>query len=208
MENKASISYIALGDSTGTGVGASDGKGGYAVRLFRRIEHELPGSRLVNLCVSGATTVDVLRNQLPRVQASINQTGRTLITLGIGINNLTRNVSVEDFARDYEQIVAQLKTLASDAKVALLNIPDISLAPRVPVFLRAMARRRIVAYNGVIAEIANGHGAILVDTFETSSELIGNHPEFISADGFHPSEFGYEYWAKTMWATVKEVTRS
>jgi lysophospholipase L1-like esterase len=56
------IVYVALGDSTGAGVGARDG--GYVLRLFKRIEEQRPGSKLVNLCVSGATTTDVLREQL------------------------------------------------------------------------------------------------------------------------------------------------
>ena len=53
------VSYVALGDSTGVGVGARNG--GYVARLFQRIERVRPASRLTNLCVSGATTADVLR---------------------------------------------------------------------------------------------------------------------------------------------------
>ena len=58
------IVYVALGDSTGAGVGAREG--GYVVRLFKHIEERRPGSKLSNLCVSGATTADVLRAQLER----------------------------------------------------------------------------------------------------------------------------------------------
>src|SRR5687768_2353819 len=56
------ITYVALGDSTGSGVGAT--QGGYVARLFKRIVTHRPGSRLTNLCFSGATTSDVLREQL------------------------------------------------------------------------------------------------------------------------------------------------
>ena len=61
------IVYVALGDSTGSGVGAREG--GYVIRLFKRIEERRAGSKLTNLCVSGATTEDVLRGQLK--QASL-----------------------------------------------------------------------------------------------------------------------------------------
>src|ERR671916_2521082 len=54
---KGPIVYVALGDSTGAGVGAREG--GYVLRLFNRLVERRPGSRLNNLCVSGATTVDV-----------------------------------------------------------------------------------------------------------------------------------------------------
>ena len=56
------IRYLALGDSTGAGIGAKEG--GYVARLFKRIVARRPGSELINECVSGATTSDVLRGQL------------------------------------------------------------------------------------------------------------------------------------------------
>src|SRR5688572_7227062 len=58
------ITYLALGDSTGSGVGATEG--GYVARLFKRLVAHRPGSKLTNLCFSGATTSDVLRTQLDR----------------------------------------------------------------------------------------------------------------------------------------------
>src|SRR6185436_954565 len=58
------IVYVALGDSTGFGGGAKDG--GYVKRLFNRINERRPGSTLNNLCVSGATTADLIRVQLNR----------------------------------------------------------------------------------------------------------------------------------------------
>src|SRR5215213_2043326 len=76
----AGVIYVALGDSTGVGVGAREG-GGYVARLFERVERARPGSRLVNLCVSGATTGDVLRAQVGRV----GEAGPSLVTVGIGI---------------------------------------------------------------------------------------------------------------------------
>src|SRR5215210_7335195 len=58
----APVMYAALGDSTGVGVGAREG--GYPSRLLKRINQLRPGSKLTNVCVSGATTDDVLRDQI------------------------------------------------------------------------------------------------------------------------------------------------
>ncbi|MCA1558682.1 MAG: SGNH/GDSL hydrolase family protein, partial [Acidobacteria bacterium] len=80
-KQSVSVTYTALGDSTGAGVGAREG-GGYVARLFVRIKKERPDSRLTNLCVSGATTENVLHEQLTPAISS----RPTLITLGIGIN--------------------------------------------------------------------------------------------------------------------------
>jgi len=196
-KGKPPVVYVALGDSTGVGVGARKG-GGYPARLFERIERVRPGSRLVNLCVSGATTADVLRGQVARV----GEARPTLVTLAIGINDVSRQVGVEQFARNYEEIVERVRE-QTDAPVVVSDLPDVSHAPAVPVFLREEARRRINLFNGRIAETAARHGLPLVDAYSKSHAVIPTHPEFFSSDGFHPSDEGYEFWAFEMWPAVK-----
>src|SRR5437868_9676814 len=122
-EQGAPVVYTALGDSTGAGVGARTG-GGYVARIFERIRKERPQSRLNNLCVSGATTDDVLRGQL---RPAINS-HPTLVTLGIGINDIGHGLTLETFARNYEEIIKRLKE-ETNARLVITNLPDISLAP-------------------------------------------------------------------------------
>ena len=193
------VVYVALGDSTGVGVGARKG-GGYVARLFERVERARPGSRVHNFCVSGAETGDVLRGQVDRV----GRVRPTLVTLGVGINDLTHGVEEAQFARNYEEIVTRLRSL-TDAPLVVTNLPDISPAPRVPPFLHEGLRLRIEGFNARIAEVAARHKLILVDAYGMSREVIPHHPEFFSGDGFHPSDAGYEYWAKMMWPAVKEA---
>jgi lysophospholipase L1-like esterase len=194
---KTAVTYAALGDSTGIGVGAHEG-GGYVARLFERIRRERPDSRLVNLCVSGATTEDVLREQL-RAAASARP---SLVTLGIGINDLGHGMTAERFARNYEEIVRRLKTEMS-ARVVVTNVPDISLAPVIPPSEREATRRRIELFNEKLEAIARRHELSVVDVYSETHRVIPAHPEFFSEDGFHPSAEGYAYWADTMWPAVK-----
>ena len=193
------VVYVALGDSTGVGVGARKG-GGYVARLFERMGRVRPGSRLVNLCVSGATTGDLLRAQVGRV----GDARPALVTVGIGINDLTRQATPEQFAHNLGEIVTRLRAQTA-APVVVSNLPDVSHAPAVPVFLREEARRRLLLFNGCIAGVAARHGLHLADSFEKSAAVIPAHPEFFSPDGFHPSDEGYEYWAFEMWPTVKKA---
>jgi acyl-CoA thioesterase-1 len=197
-KKNAPVNYVALGDSTGVGVGARDG--GYVARLFDRINRERPSSRLTNLCMSGATSGDVLREQLKPALAA----RPTLVTLGIGINDIGRGVPEETFARNYEEIIAGIKKETS-AHIVVTNLPDISLAPAVPASLREQVRSRVISFNKRIKETADRHGLLVVDAYSTTRDLIPTHPEFFSADNFHPSDAGYEYWAKLMWPTVKEA---
>lgn len=195
------IRYLALGDSTGAGVGARDG--GYVARLFKRIVAPRPGSALTNLCVSGATTSDVLRGQLDRGVRADPQ----LVTLGIGINDIGHSVTLEQFSKNYEAI---LRRLRSDTKAAILvtNIPDISSAPRIPPAMRTEYHRQIVSFNQKLEEIASLHEVSVFDIFAVTHQQLPSHPEFYSEDGFHPSDKGYEFWAEQMWPSVALTIRA
>jgi acyl-CoA thioesterase-1 len=196
-QQSSAVVYTALGDSTGVGVGATEG-GGYVARLFERIKRERKDSRLINLCVSGATTEDVLREQVRAALA----TRPTLVTLGIGINDIGHGMSVAQFERNYEEIIKKLKT-ETKATIVVTNVPDISFAPVVPLYARDSTRRNIQLFNEKIHAIAERHDLFLVDVYAETHRVIPTHPEFFSEDGFHPSTEGYEYWAETMWPTVK-----
>jgi acyl-CoA thioesterase-1 len=189
------ITYVGIGDSTGAGVGASDG--GYVIRLFRRIEQRKPGSKLINLCVSGATTGDLLRGQL---EAAI-KSNPDLVTIGIGINDIGRSVDLDTFASNYETILRRLKNETS-ARIVVSNVPDISTSTRVPVGLRLQTQQTILQYNKRLEEIASSYGVVVFDVFSVTREELPKHLEYFSEDGFHPSDLGYELWANEMWPTV------
>lgn len=196
-ESGAAVVYTALGDSTGVGVGARDGKG-YVARLFERIGKERAGARLNNFCVSGATTEDVLREQL----GAAIKTRPTLVTLGIGINDIGHGMPVETFARNYEEIIKRLKA-ETRAAIVITNIPDMSFAPVIPVSQRDNTRRGVQLFNEKLEAIAKRYELLVVDTYAETHRVIPSHPEFFSEDGFHPSAEGYEYWAEAMWPMVK-----
>lgn len=192
------IHYLALGDSTGVGVGARNG--GYVARLFRRISARRPGSRLTNLCASGATTADVLGSQLDR---SLD-TNADLITLGIGINDIGHGLAVEEFGRNYEAILSRLKS-NTRARVVVTNIPDISTAPQIPAFARRRYHQLIVEFNQRLEEIALRHQVALFDVYTITHQELPAHPEYFSGDGFHPSDEGYELWAEHMWPAIAKL---
>jgi lysophospholipase L1-like esterase len=200
-EERQLIVYTALGDSTGVGVGAKEG-GGYVARLFERIKREEPGARLTNLCVSGATTEDVLREQLRPAIAS----RPTLITLGIGINDIGHGITLAQFASNYEELIKRLKA-ETKATIVITNVPDISFAPVVPAYARDNTRRSVNLFNEKVQLIAERYQLHVVDTYTETHRVIPSHPEFFSEDGFHPSAEGYEYWAQTMWPLVKAALK-
>jgi acyl-CoA thioesterase I len=189
------IVYVALGDSTGAGVGAREG--GYVGRLFKRIVERRPGSTLSNLCVSGATTADLVRGQLERGVAA----NPDLVTVGIGINDIGHGLTLEEFSKNYEEILSTLKE-KTKARIVVTNIPDISSAPRIPGVMRSQYQRQIIEFCQRLEEIAKRHDVTVFDIYSITKDELPSHPEYFSNDGFHPSDEGYELWARTMWPTV------
>lgn len=192
------IVYVALGDSTGSGVGARNG--GYVLRLFNRLVERRPGSKLTNLCVSGATTEDLVRDQLERG----SEMNPDLVTVGIGINDIGHGLTIDHFARNYEKILSTLRE-KTHAQILVTNIPDISSAPRIPTPMRSPYQQQIIRFNERLEEIAKLHGVTIFDMYTISKDELPLHPEYFSSDGFHPSDRGYELWAEQMWPTVAKV---
>jgi lysophospholipase L1-like esterase len=181
--------YLALGDSTGVGVGATSG-GGYPSRLARLLPIR---TQLVNLCQSGATSADVLSDQLPRAL----QTKPRLITVGVGINDVGLQLPDEAYALNLENIVVPLRKLG--APIALLNLPDLALSPAVARLVpRSIYEKRIEMFNDHVTATAARHGLTLIDLWSLSREILPGRPELFSSDGYHPSALGYELWAARM----------
>ncbi len=192
------IVYVALGDSTGVGVGAREG--GYVLRLFNRLIKRRPGSKLTNLCVSGATTEDLIRGQLDR---GVDMTP-DLVTVGIGINDIGHGMTIDQFAKNYEKILSTLRD-KTHAQIVVTNIPDISSGPRIPGSMRSQYQQQILKFNERLEEIAKRYDVTVFDMYTVSKDELPSHPEYFSSDGFHPSDEGYEMWAKQMWPTLERV---
>jgi acyl-CoA thioesterase-1 len=193
--------YIALGDSSGVGIGAHDGRG-YVERLADRLRQTGP-VELTNLCVSGATSPDVLARQVPRLRTA--EPG--LVTLLVGVNDLWRLGEPRRFARAFADIAAGMESSwkTPPAIVAVASLPDMSLAPAAAFVQRQFGippsaiAERIHSYNAYIRRVVLDRGWSLVDL---GRETVAGRGDLFSADGFHPSAAGYQRIAEVFYEVV------
>lgn len=199
-ERGADVRYVALGDSTVEGVGASRRELNYVSRIHARLRERYPAARLRNLGVSGATSADVRAGQLgPAVELRPN-----LVTLSVGPNDITRGVSAQQYARNIQSILESL-TGQTPAMIVVNLLPDLAVTRR---FRGGQYEQRVarlsVEFNEALCRAAETYGAEVVDLYSASRDEVPRRPELLSPDGYHPSDAGYARWAELMWQGIEK----
>lgn len=193
------VTYVALGASDAVGVGSQQpATQGYVPLL----EKHLPqGSHLVNLGVSGIRLHEALKKELPRALAAQPK----LITIWLVANDLVGKVPYASYMHDLNTLLQQLRA-GTKARIVMANLPDLTLLPafaKLTAQQKASTLTEIKRWNAAIASLAARYTITLLDLFARQS-LITAHPEYVSADGFHPSAAGYAELANLFWQAIKE----
>ena len=199
LDRREPVVYVALGDSTVEGVGATRHGADYVSRLYARLHEVYPRASVVNLGVGGATSADVRADQLERAVVLRPH----LVTLSIGPNDITEQVPVSEYERNVETIFGRL-TRETGAVVVVNLLPDLAVTPRFRGRETAPAVGGLtVRFNDTLGRLARSYGVEVVDLYRPSQVEIPRQPELVAADGYHPSDLGYERWAELVWAAVE-----
>ena len=200
-DTAAPLVYVALGDSTVEGVGATTAATTYVAQLHRRLRAVYPGARLVNLGVGGATSADVVADQLERAVAL----APGLVTLSIGPNDITTGVPVATYERNVDAILGRL-TAGTDAVIVANLLPDLAVTPRFRAHqARPKVARLTVEFNEALARQGRRYSIEVVDLYGPSRVEVPAQPELMSRDGYHPSDAGYARWAELMWQVIQPL---
>jgi len=183
---QGALTYVALGDSAGVGVGVDDPGQGYVGVIARRLAESTGGTiRVVNLAVSGAKARDVLDRQIPKLAEMPTP---DFLTCVIGGNDVAwaGRFRADDFARDMEAISARL--------------PDGAVMGSVPNFMHWPFEHRARKANRAIQHAASQYGHAFADIHSPSTGLsFRSYMATFAGDGFHPNERGHELWADAVW---------
>jgi lysophospholipase L1-like esterase len=175
--------WVALGDSTAQGLGATAPRGGYVGQTLRELRRST-GERwqVLNLSVSGALMRDVVAEQIPLLGDM--QPG--LVTCGAGANDILYSAPGRLFA----DLRGLLGALPSGAVV--LDLPLLT-------GFWGIVGRASVPYisriNRVVREVAAERG---LQVAEVSRCFTGPWNGKFSVDNFHPSQDGYRDWSRAL----------
>jgi lysophospholipase L1-like esterase len=176
------LTYVAVGASDAVGVGARNPEtDGWVPRLGARLGKTV---RVVNLGVSGSTLAQAVDEQLgPAVDAHPD-----VVTVWLAVNDLNARVTLDAYARDLDRLLAGLSN--THARILVGNVPDLARLAAAAGRDPAAVDEQVERWNEVIASTSARYGATVVDLHARWQE-VADHPEYLSADGFHPSSEGY-----------------
>jgi lysophospholipase L1-like esterase len=180
-------SYAALGDSFTEGVGDSDparpnGVRGWADRVAEVLAARADGFRYANLAIRGRKLRQVVAEQIePAVRMKPE-----LVSLYAGGNDILRpSVDLDAILDDYAAAVGRLRE--TGAQVVLFTAHDLGWAP----YFRRL-RGRVAVYNELVREIAETHGALIVDFWRMREY---RDPRLWDIDRIHMSSLGHQHMA-------------
>jgi lysophospholipase L1-like esterase len=176
--------YVALGDSFTEGVGDPDparpnGLRGWADRVAEALAAQTDDFGYANLAIRGRKLPAILDEQLDPALALAPD----LVTIHGGGNDVLRpRVDLDALAASYDEAIGRLS--AAGAHVALFTIADPGLNPALK-----MARGRVAVFNEWAREIAEKHGATLVDMWRMRGWKVA---EVMDVDRLHLNPSGHQ----------------
>ena len=176
------LTYVAIGASDAVGVGVEDpATQGWVPQFGASLGSD---THVVNLGVSGSTLAQALREQVgPAVDAHPD-----VVTVWLAVNDINARVPLESYEADLDTLLGDLEP--TGARVLVGNVPDLSVVAAYQGVDPAQLQAEVQRWNAVIDAVAARHGATVVDLYARWQE-VAQHPEYLSADGFHPSADGY-----------------
>ena len=164
--------WCALGDSTAQGIGTSSRDQSYVLVVLEALREQRDQTwRVVNLSRSGRAVRNVIKEQLPRLDAA----SADLVSCAAGANDL---------------VPTSQRRLERDVRELASCLPAGSLVANLP---QGLAPRRAMRINALIATLVAEHDLVLVDLWShTGPPWTGK----FSGDHFHPNDLGYAGWAR------------
>lgn len=188
-----STSLLVVGDSAAAGVGATSQEGALSGILYLRLAQYGP-TRVSLHAKTGYKSEDVL-NLLYDIPAE----QFTFALVSIGVNDVTKFVSLKQWQKNVDAIGALLTEKFGCKRILFTALPPIHCFPALPQPLRTLLGCRAWLLNYVLAQrvAVRDNSEVLCVTALNFHGKVNDIKQsgLMAEDGFHPSTKGYEIWA-------------
>jgi lysophospholipase L1-like esterase len=186
------LRYLALGDSYTIGEGVAEQER-WPNQLAATLSKQ--NSRQVSTTII-ATTGWRTDNLINAITIAKLKDEYDLVSLLIGVNNQYQNKSIDQYEREFEELLKTSIRLAKGKKenVFVVSIPDYGYTP----FGRKTKEeisKAIDQFNEVNKKMSDEYKVVYVNITEISRQGLSDS-ELIVADGLHPSGKMYAQWVQ------------
>ena len=198
------LRYVALGDSYTIGTAVDDRSERWPDQLVAALAGAEPAGplRLVaNLGVNGFTSGDVIRVELPRLDALRPE----FASLLIGVNDVVQGVPEATYAANVSRIIGELLARLPADRIVAVSTPDYTVTPSGadygdPARQAAGIRRN----NAILGGEARARAIAWVDIHDLSLRAAADR-SLVAADGLHPSGAQYALWVERIAPVVARL---
>ena len=203
LENGPEIRYLALGDSYTIGEGVLPDQR-FPAQLAESLGRRGFNVAEVKVVARTGWTTEDLQTAIKAEQIPTDR--YAFVSLLIGVNNQFRGYPVEQFEREFTDLLTGSIRFAGGRadRVFVLSIPDYGVTP----FAQSLDPRRIGMeidlYNEIKERICKEAGVTFVEITGISREA-QNEPDLIAGDRLHPSSEMYARWVAELLPEVLKV---
>ena len=195
------LRYVALGDSYTIGTSVESPER-FPDQLVAALGPDAPTLGLAaNLGVNGYTSADLIREELPALDALDPE----FATVLIGVNDVVQGVPFETYESNVARILDALLAKLPPDRILTVAIPDYTVTPAGADYGDPTRQREgIVASNAVMKRLAEGRGLTYVDIFDLSARAADDR-SLVAGDGLHPSGAQYGLWVERIKPVVERL---
>jgi lysophospholipase L1-like esterase len=198
------IHLTFVGDSLARGWGASATKYTFASLVYADVRRKRPKTTMRNLGAPGATTDEIAMTEVPHIHVD----NCSLIVVIAGANDVQKLYTPRHFEVSYAELLQKVRARVPHGALVVMGLPDVSLSPRIPWFLKPSESGLSRDANTSIAAAAQEYDAVFVPLYDLSHKEAYRWKSLLSSDGLHPNDKGYRIMADTALPSIMTVLQA
>ena len=201
LHAQKTFSYLALGDSytIGESVPIYENFPYQTVQMLRSKGIQIHAPEIV--ARTGWTTDELMAG----MQKISLLKSYDIVSLLIGVNNQYRGRNIEEFGKQFEELLNKALILSGNRRehVFVISIPDWGATPFAEGRDRKKIANEIDAFNALKKEITEKHKIRYIEITEGSRE-VSSDVTLVAKDKLHPSGKEYAKWAEKLSLAILE----
>jgi lysophospholipase L1-like esterase len=194
--NNDLIRLLHVGESTVAGVGVEHLKSGFTVNLAASLSEDMGRQVFWSLFGENGIRVSELKQKLTAQLEQLNtlkllgENQYELAVVTMGVNDSTKFTSVKQWRTSLEQSIKLIR-YATKGPIFFTQVPPLAQFPALPAPLKYLLGLRSTILDTELKQLCDQSEGVF---YLGSSLQVA--PEMMAIDGYHPSELGYQHWAR------------